>query len=157
MRAEVVAWLKGLAVPPGIEPRVEHDVVVLDLEPSHVLTLASALRHEAGFDLLLDVTAVDWPDREPRFYVVWHFYSTAHRVRVRLKTRVPEQEPAVASLAALYGSARYAERECHEMYGIRFAGNDDLRPLLLYEGFVGYPLRKDYPKDRAQPLVPYRE
>jgi NADH-quinone oxidoreductase subunit C len=48
------------------------------------------------------------------------------------------------------------ERECHEMYGIAFRGNHDLRPILLYEGFVGHPLRKDYPKEREQPLVPYR-
>ena len=49
------------------------------------------------------------------------------------------------------------ERECHDMYGIVFEGNADLRPILLYEGFVGHPLRKDYPKDREQPLVPYRD
>ena len=48
------------------------------------------------------------------------------------------------------------ERECHDMYGIVFRGNDDLRPILLYEGFVGHPLRKDYAKDHEQPLVPYR-
>jgi NADH-quinone oxidoreductase subunit C len=55
-----------------------------------------------------------------------------------------------------YGSARFMERECHEMYGIRFRGNDDLRPILLYEGFEGHPLRRDYPKQKEQPLVPYR-
>jgi NADH-quinone oxidoreductase subunit C len=49
------------------------------------------------------------------------------------------------------------ERECHEMYGIRFRGNDDLRPILLYEGFEGHPLRRDYPKQKEQPLVPYRD
>ena len=75
---------------------------------------------------------------------------------MRLKTRVPETDTTVDSLASLYGSARFMERECHDMYGIGFRGNDDLRPVLLYEGFVGHPLRKDYPKDREQPLVPYR-
>ncbi len=74
----------------------------------------------------------------------------------RYVTRVPEADPTVDSLVALYGSARFAERECHEMYGIGFRGNPDLRPALLYEGFVGHPLRKDYPKLREQPLVPYR-
>jgi NADH-quinone oxidoreductase subunit C len=62
----------------------------------------------------------------------------------------------VASLIGMYGAAHYMERECHEMYGIVFAGNPDLRPILLYEGFEGHPLRKDYPKEREQPLVPYR-
>ncbi len=85
-----------------------------------------------------------------------HFYSTAHKVRVRLKTRVAEADPSVDSLVPLYGSAAFMERECHDMYGIRFRGNADLRPILLYEGFVGHPLRKDYPKQQEQPLVPYR-
>jgi NADH-quinone oxidoreductase subunit C len=62
----------------------------------------------------------------------------------------------VDSLTMLYGSAAFMERECHDMYGIVFRGNADLRPILLYEGFAGHPLRKDYPKQREQPLVPYR-
>jgi NADH-quinone oxidoreductase subunit C len=117
---------------------------------------ARLLRDEFGFDVFLDVTAVDWPGREPRFDVVWHFYSTAHRVRVRLKARVPEAGATVPSLTGLYGSAAFMERECHDMYGIAFEGNADLRPILLYEGFAGHPLRKDYPKEREQPLVDYR-
>ena len=102
------------------------------------------------------MTAVDWMPQAPRFEVVWHFYSTQHHVRVRLKTRVPEADPVVDSLLPLYGAASFMERECHDMYGIGFRGNADLRPVLLYEGFVGHPLRKDYPKEREQPLVPYR-
>jgi len=74
-----------------------------------------------------------------------------------VKTRVDEGDAAVDTLAPLYNAARYAERECHDMYGIRFRGNDDLRALLLYEGFVGHPLRKDYPKDGEQPLIPMRD
>jgi NADH-quinone oxidoreductase subunit C len=114
------------------------------------------LRDEFGFDLFIDVTAVDWLGQLPRFEVVHHFYSTAHKVRVRLKIRVNEADPTVDSLTPLFGSAAFMERECHDMYGIVFRGNDDLRPILLYEGFVGHPLRKDYPKQREQPLVPYR-
>ncbi len=78
--------------------------------------------------MLLDVTAIDWPGRTPRFDVVWHFYSTRSKVRVRVKTAVPESDPTVASLTPLYGSAAFMERETHDMYGIGFAGNDDLRP-----------------------------
>jgi len=63
----------------------------------------------------------------------------------------------VASLTGLYGSAGFMERECHDMYGILFRGNEDLRPILLYEGFVGHPLRKDYAKEHEQPLVRYRD
>jgi NADH-quinone oxidoreductase subunit C len=134
-----------------------HGILVLDVAPEAVAAIAHRLRDEFGFDMLLDVTAVDWPQRQPRFDVVWHFYTTRHFVRIRLKTQVSESDSAVDTLVPLYGSAAYMERECHEMYGIRFRGNEDLRPLLLYEGFVGYPLRKDYPKQAEQPLVPYRE
>ena len=121
-----------------------------------VADTAARLAGDFAFDLLLDVTAVDWPGRVPRFDVVYHFYSTAHHVRIRVKTRVPEAHPVVDTLTHLYGSAHFMERECHDMYGIVFRGNPDLRPILLYEGFVGHPLRKDYPKEREQPLVPYR-
>ena len=141
----------------GRETSVSHGLVVVELAPAAVLATAGELKSKHGFDLLLDVTAVDWPQREPRFDVVWHFYSTRHFVRVRMKTRVDAADPVVDSLGSLYGSAGYMERECHDMYGIRFRGNDDLRPILLYEGFEGHPLRKDYPKRREHPLVPYRK
>lgn len=135
---------------------VQHHVLVFELAPDRILPVTQRLRDEFGFDLFLDVTAVDWPDAPLRFEVVWHFYSTTDRVRVRLKTRVSEADPTVDSLTPLFGAAGYMERECHDMYGIVFRGNPDLRPILLYEGFVGHPLRKDYPKQKEQPLVPYR-
>ncbi len=141
----------------GIESQgVQHGVLVLHLEPAALLPVATRLKSEFAFDLFLDVTAIDWPDAPLRFDVVHHFYSTTHKVRVRLKTRVGVDDPTVDSLTSLYGSAGYMERECHDMYGIVFRGNDDLRPILLYEGFSGHPLRKDYPKQLEQPLVPYR-
>jgi NADH-quinone oxidoreductase subunit C len=138
------------------EASIVYGLVVLVIPPDRVLATAQRLAGDYKFDMLLDVTAIDWTGRSPRFEVVWHFYSTTHLVRVRMKTRVPEGEPVVASLTALYGSAAFMERECHDMYGIRFSGNADLRPILLYEGFRGHPLRKDYAKDNEQPLVRYR-
>lgn len=136
---------------------VAHGILAFLIEPADLLRVTRALKDTFAFDMFLDVTAVDWPEREPRFDVVWHFYSTRHFVRVRVKTRVTAADPTVDTLVPLYGSARYMERECHDMYGIVFRGNDDLRPILLYEGFEGHPLRKDYPKQKEQPLVPYRE
>jgi NADH-quinone oxidoreductase subunit C len=135
---------------------VAHGMLVLEVVSTALAAAAGQLKTEFGFDLLLDVTAIDWPARTPRFDVVYHLYATEHRVRVRLKTRVPAADPVVDSLLPLYGSARFMERECHDMYGIRFHGHPDLRPILLYEGFVGHPLRKDYDKQHEQPLVPYR-
>ena len=121
-----------------------------------LVELVRRLMTEFGFDLFLDVTAVDWPQRVPRFDVVYHFYSTTHHMRIRIRTQAPETEPVVDSLVPFYGAAGFMERECHDMYGIVFRGNADLRPILLYEGFTGHPLRKDYGKTQEQPLVPYR-
>lgn len=134
-----------------------HGMLVLDLQCAQLLPVVQRLKAEFGFSLFLDVTAVDHPQREPRFDVVYHFLSPQHKRRIRLKLQVSEAEPNVDTLTGLYGSARYMERETHEMYGIRFTGNADLRPILLYEGFVGHPLRKDYPMEREQPIVPYRK
>jgi NADH-quinone oxidoreductase subunit C len=139
------------------EAFVSHRMLVLSVPPTAVLETARRLKSEFACDLFLDVTAVDWLGHAPRFEVVYHFYSTSHKIRVRVKTRVSEGDPVVDSLVPLYGSAGFMERECHDMYGIVFRGNPDLRPILLYEGFEGHPLRKDYPKTREQPLVAYRK
>ena len=147
--------IRGHLAEVTLEAVVAHGALALLVEPAHVLDVVRSLKDSFEFDMFLDVTAVDWPERQPRFDVVWHFYSTKHFVRVRVKTRVPLADPTVDTLVPLYGSAGYMERECHDMYGIVFRGNDDLRPILLYEGFEGHPLRKDYPKQKEQPLVPY--
>ena len=155
MTADFVARLQEGLRPLAAEATLAHGVAVFVIAPGALVDVVKKLKSEYGFDLFLDVTAVDWQPQIPRFEVVWHFYSTLQHVRVRLKARVSEGDPTVDSLVAHYGSARYMERECHDMYGIEFRGNPDLRPILLYEGFVGHPLRKDYAKDREQPLVPY--
>jgi NADH-quinone oxidoreductase subunit C len=156
MAAAILALMQQQLVPAGGEASLSHGMLVVVVPPADLLGVVRRLKSEFAFDLFLDVTAVDWPKRTPRFDVVYHFYSTTHLIRVRLKTRVPESEPTVDSLVSLYGSANFMERECHDMYGVLFRGNPDLRPILLYEGFVGHPLRKDYPKLQEQPLVPYR-
>ncbi len=141
----------------GGSAQAAREMLVATIPPAALLPLVAWLKSECAFDLLVDITAVDWPREALRLEVVYHLYSTLHRTRLRVKTRVPADLPMVDTLVRLYGAARFAERECHDMYGIVFRGNDDLRPILLYEGFVGHPLRKDYPKDREQPLVPYRQ
>lgn len=130
---------------------------VLEIPAKSLLAVVRRLRDDFGYALFLDVTAVDHVGRAPRFDVVYHFMCPRPAQRIRLKLPLPEHEASLPTLTGLYGSARFMEREVHEMYGIRFAGNDDLRPILLYEGFVGHPLRKDYPMDREQPIVPYRK
>jgi NADH-quinone oxidoreductase subunit C len=108
--------------------------------------------------MLMDLTAVDYlkfPGREdgPRFDVVYHLYSVAHNHRLRLKVAVEQDEPSVPTATGLWPIANWLEREVWDMFGIRFEGHPDLRRLLLYEEFVGHPLRKDYPIERRQPLI----
>jgi NADH-quinone oxidoreductase subunit C len=117
-------------------------------------------RDEPGlaFDVLMDLTAVDYlkyPGREdgPRFEVVYHLYSITHNHRLRVKVRVDEDDPVVATAVPLWPIANWFEREVWDMFGVRFAGHPDLRRLLMYEEFVGHPLRKDYPINRRQPLI----
>ena len=153
----VLGPLQLRLAPPDYDVTLTRGMLVVQLPPSRLLETVKLLKSEFHFDLFLDVTAIDWLPRQPRFEVVYHFFSTSHFARVRLKTPVTEADPVVDSLVPLYGSAGIMERECHEMYGIGFRGNADLRPMLLYEGFVGHPLRKDYPKLQEQPLVPYRK
>jgi NADH-quinone oxidoreductase subunit C len=146
----------GAAIESALRCYIVHGMPVLELARADLLPVVRRLRSELAFDLLLDVTAVDWPTKTPRFEVVYHFYSTSHHDRVRVKTGVEFADPAVDSLVSLFGSANFMERECHDMYGIAFNGHPDMRPILLYEGFIGHPLRKDYGKLDEQPLVPYR-
>jgi NADH-quinone oxidoreductase subunit C len=109
---------------------------------------------DLAFDFLMDETAVDYLGEEVRFEVVSHLYSSRHRRRLRVKARVPENDPVIGSLTPLWQAANWLEREIWDMYGLRFADHPDLRRILLYEEFVGHPLRKDYPIDKRQPLIP---
>jgi NADH-quinone oxidoreductase subunit C len=125
-----------------------------------ILPLLTFCREDAGlaFDMLTDLTAVDYSafsGREdgPRFEVVYHLSSLPHNHRLRVKVQVSEDEPVVPTAMGLWPIANWLEREVWDMFGIRFAGHPDLRRLLLYEEFVGHPLRKDYPINRRQPLI----
>lgn len=112
---------------------------------------------ELAFTLLIDVTAVDYLGRTPRFEVVYHLYSLPHGHRLRVKIAVGEDDPTVPSLVPLWKGANWLEREVWDMFGIRFEGHPDLRRILMYPEFEGHPLRKDYPVSKRQPLVPERD
>ena len=125
------------------------------IDPERVVEVARLLRDDSAleFEMLTDVTAVDYLGQEPRFEMVYHFYSVAANRRLRIKARVPEEPAEIDSLVDVYASANWMEREVWDLYGIRFKGHPDLRRILLYEQFEGHPLRKDYPKEKRQPLV----
>jgi NADH-quinone oxidoreductase subunit C len=110
-----------------------------------------------AFDMLMDLTGVDYlgyPGRSgTRFEVAYQLYSLERNTRLRVRVGVPAEPCEVDSVASLWPSANWMEREAWDLYGIRFRGHPDLRRLLLYEEFEGHPLRKDYPKERRQPLL----
>jgi NADH-quinone oxidoreductase subunit C len=105
------------------------------------------------FDMLIDITAVDYLGKTPRFAVVYHLLSLSFQKRLRLKVYVEENDPIVDSLTPWWGSANWLEREVWDMFGIRFRGHPDLKRILMYEEFQGHPLRKDYPINKRQPLI----
>jgi NADH-quinone oxidoreductase subunit C len=118
------------------------------------------LKQEAqlDFDFLSDITAVDyWEKKEPRFEVVYQILSRKKRQRLRVRVPVPENDPAVESLTPIWRGANFLEREVWDLYGIRFVDHPDLRRILLYDEFRGFPLRKDYPVNLCQPRVPERK
>ncbi len=108
---------------------------------------------EMSFGFGMDLTGVDYLGEEPRFEVVYHLFSYEKKHRVRLKVRVPENDPTVDSVASVWPALDWYEREAYNMYGIVFRGHPNLTRILLYEGFVGHPLRKDYPKAKRQPTL----
>lgn len=121
--------------------------------------LAQLLRDDAELrmDHFIDLTAVDYPERESaRFDLVLSLRSSETGARIRARTHLREGQKA-GTLSSLWAGANWGEREVWDMFGIEFEGHPDLRRILLYDEFVGHPLRKDYPIDKAQPLVPYRD
>ena len=93
------------------------------------------------------------PPDDARFVVLYHFYSTTHKHRLRLVVPVDEATPEVDSLTSLWAGANWLEREAWDMFGVSFRGHPDLRRILMYEEFDGHPLRKDYPVNKRQPLI----
>ena len=110
---------------------------------------------EFAFEFLIDLTAVDWLERKPRFEVVYNLKSLSKNHRLRVKIRVGAGDDGwVPTAYPVWKSADWLERECYDLFGIEFRGHPDLRRILLYDTFVGHPLRKDYPYQKRQPLVP---
>lgn len=126
--------------------RIAVGELTIEVERAKIIDVLTLLRDDAGcrFEVLIDITAVDWPARPERFDVVYHLLSPRlnQRIRVKLKT---DEDAAVASVIPVYPAANWYEREAYDMFGILFEGHPDLRRLLTDYGFVGHPLRKDFP------------
>lgn len=128
------------------EVRRFRDEVTVYVPREHIVEVATFLRddEEVRYNYLSDLTGNDWPDRDPRFEVIYHLYSMQHFTRLRLKVRVPEDDCTCPTVTGVWSTANWHERETAEMFGIVFEGHPDLRHLILPEEWEGYPLRQDF-------------
>jgi NADH-quinone oxidoreductase subunit C len=118
--------------------------VTVVVQKDAIARVARHLKDAEDFKYCVDVTAVDWKTRAPRFDVVYHFYSFSKNARIRVKCAAADGED-VPSISAVFLAANWSERETWDMFGIPFSGHPDLRRILTWEGFKGHPLRKDFP------------
>jgi len=125
---------------------IAHGELTITVAPADIVAVVKQLRDDprCQYWSLIDVTAIDWPSREPRFDVVYHFLSPRHNRRVRVKAEVAEGA-SIASIIAVFPGADWFEREAYDLYGVPFTGHPDMRRLLTDYGFEGHPLRKDFP------------
>ncbi|RZJ25289.1 MAG: NADH-quinone oxidoreductase subunit C [Brevundimonas sp.] len=135
--AEMVAEL-------GVQAQVAFGELTLIADREKIVEALTVLKTRFGFQQLVDLCGVDFPDREERFEVVYHLLSLTRNVRIRVKVSTDETRP-VPSVIPVYPNADWFEREAFDMYGMLFSGHPDLRRLLTDYGFQGHPLRKDFP------------
>src|SRR6266700_6700644 len=126
-----------------LEATEDRRQAILTAERARLVEMTQYLRDEEKFDMLSDLTAVDWPKREKRFDVVLNLYSFAKNERLRVKARAGDGEQ-VPSVGGVWPTANWLEREAFDMFGIVFAGHPNLTRILLPDEWQGYPLRKDY-------------
>jgi NADH-quinone oxidoreductase subunit C len=128
----------------GSDPKTYVGQNYIIADASIVFELLQVMRDEEQFDYCVDITAVHYPQRKDQeFDIVWILYSFPHNERVRVKAMIKDGDP-VPSVVAIWGAANWLERECYDMFGIRFEGHPDLRRILLPDGWQGFPLRKEY-------------
>ena len=118
----------------------------LEIVPERIVSACGYLKLQRSYERLSAVTAVDRHPAEPRFEIVYHFHSVSRNVRIRLKSRIGGALPEIDSVTPVYRAANWYEREVFDLFGVTFRNHPDLRRIMLPEDWVGYPLRKDYPK-----------
>lgn len=146
-RLEELAALIALKQPDAVASHeIAHGELTLHVQAHSIAALVRFLRNDeqCRFSTLVDITAIDYPERRARFDMVWHFLSMYRNQRIRLKAAIREDE-LVPSITDINPAANWFEREVFDMFGILFSGHPDLRRILTDYGFRGYPLRKDFP------------
>jgi NADH-quinone oxidoreductase subunit C len=146
MPVDATAALKEKFPQATDRPSADHPAV--NIPVGELVAALKYLRNEFAFDLLMDITAVDWAEgTSPRFTVVYHLLSTTRTgTYIRMATNCAnDAEPVVPSVVSLWAGANWHERECFDMFGIKFEGHPDLRRILMWDGYPYHPLRKEFP------------
>lgn len=129
-----------------VTKRESADHAAVNCPADRLLELVTALRDEFGYNLLVDVTAVDWDAQSPRFTGFYHLFSTSTHEYLRIAVDCENDiQPVLPSLCGLYAAANWHERETYDLMGIHYEGHPDLRRILMWEGYPYHPLRKDFP------------
>ena len=131
----------------GMQIGAAVDEVTLTVSADTVAAVCNVCRTDPrlDFDYLRCLSVVDYVDASGDFEINYHLYALARRHKMVVKTRVPEDAPLVPTVTTVWAGADWYERECHDLFGVHFEGHPNLAPLLLYEGFEGYPGRKSFP------------
>lgn len=148
LAARTVAYLRERFTGDILDVTEHRGQTSVAVRPESIEAVCQGLRDDQGFGFLSQITAVDWPEREPRFEVVYHLLALDTRATLRLKVRVGDEDtpnPAVPTVTTVWVAASWYEREVYDLFGIRFTGHPDLTRILMPPDWVGHPLRKDYP------------
>jgi len=157
MPASVDAITAVKAKFPQVTDRASRDCPAIDVPTVELLAILTTLRDELAFDLLSDVTAIDWAEgASPRFVAVYHLFSTTSHAAIRVATPCTgdDASPTVPSVVALWPGANWHEREAYDMFGIKFEGHPDLRRILMWDGYPYHPLRKEFPLAGIETALP---
>lgn len=144
---------------PSVTDRASVDHPAVNVPAGDIVAVLRSLRDEQGFDLLADLTAIDWAEgASPRFTVVYHLFSTTSHTYIRVAAHcASDAEPAIASVVSLWAGANWHERECYDMFGIKFTDHPDLRRILMWDGYPYHPLRKEFPLAGIETPLPDAE
>jgi len=158
MTAEATETILGQRFP-NVSPRASGDCSAYNVPASDLVSVLRFLRDEAGYDMLVDVSGIDWGlGASPRFSVAHHVLSTTRHAYVRVVAPCSgEEKPVIPSVVAIYPSADWHERETFDMFGIVFEGHPDLRRILMWEEYPYHPLRKDFPLSGIETELPDSE
>ena len=146
MNSALQAIVKNLESAFAAKARDFRGQVSLLISPEKIVEAARTMRDKHGFDMLAALSAVDyWPQREPRFHVVYEFKNIKQRLRLEVRVPLNGDEPELNSITEVFPNANWHERELWDMFGLHIKNHPDLRRILMPEDWVGHPLRKDYP------------